>query len=133
MIHGAVPIRIINYKRINIWKSVSIPILIRRYLSFCSCSLSLKTANLKSRRISREGSRSIGRELFVLILWTGSWRSLRLEIRKRMVPPFFIARCYTLENLSKRNSTARSAPSLGSPINFIATGPMCTRYSRNKV
>ena len=91
-------------KRINIWKSVSILILIKKDIwAFSSYSHSLKTANLKHTRISRWKFTLYGAWTIHAYLCARCFAVPQTENRLWMVPPFFIALWYTSENLSKRN------------------------------
>ena len=121
-------------KRINIWKSVSILILIKKDIwAFSSYSHSLKTANLKHTRISRWKFTLYRAWTIHAYLCARCLAVPQTENRLWMVPPFFIALWYTSENLSKRNFTAKNAPLPGSPINFIATEPIHIKFSNDKV
>ena len=120
-------------KRINIWKSVSILILIKKDIwAFSSYSHSLKTANLKHTRISRWKFTLYRAWTIHAYLCARCLAVPQTENRLWMVPPFFIALWYTSENLSKRNFTAKNAPLPGSPINFIATEPIHIKFSNDK-
>lgn len=110
-------------KNKNFWKSVSIPLLIKRYLSFYS--LNLKTANLKFTRISRWRFTScLGVNCSCLFMnkvlgGASDWN------KSRMVPPFLFLYDTHWKTDRGRASPPRTLCELVRQKNSAANGQMC--------